>query len=152
MPAAPRVFVDTPVLVHAEDRAHADRHRLARAWLTELWLRHCGRLSTQVLVEFYDVVTRRLSPAMPAGDARAEVRRYQRWNPWVCDHATVESAWAAESRFGLPWHDALIVAAAQHQGCDLLLSSALPHGLQVDSVRILDPFLVGPEILDTPAP
>ena len=145
------VFVDTNVLIYAEDRAHADKHRAARAWLRALWLNHCGRLSNQVLNEFYANATRKLRPAMPAGDARAEVRRYQRWNPWVCDHATVENAWAVESRFKLSWWDALIVAAAQQQGCTLLLTEDLQHDQQIDGVRIANPFLLGPEILDTPS-
>ena len=145
------VFVDTNVLIYAEDRAHADKHRAARAWLRTLWLNHCGRLSNQVLNEFYANATRKLKPAMPAGDARAEVRRYQRWNPWVCDHATVENAWAVESRFKLSWWDALIVAAAQQQGCTLLLTEDLQHDQPIDGVRIVNPFLLGPEILDTPS-
>lgn len=150
MPSATTVFVDTNVLLYAEDQAHADKHRRARLWLRELWLRHGGRLSTQVLNEFYVVATRKLRPAMPAGDARAEVRRYQRWNPWVCDHATVENAWAVESRFGLSYWDALMVAAAQQQGCTLLLSEDLQHDQQIDGVRIVNPFIVGPDILDAP--
>lgn len=145
------VFVDTNVLIYAEDRAHADKHRAARTWLRTLWLNHRGRLSNQVLNEFYANATRKLKPAMPAGDARAEVRRYQRWNPWVCDHATVENAWAVESRFKLSWWDALIVAAAQQQGCTLLLTEDLQHDQQIDAVRIVNPFLLGPEILDTPS-
>ena len=145
------VFVDTNVLIYAEDRAHADKHRAARTWLRTLWLNHRGRLSNQVLNEFYANATRKLKPAMPAGDARAEVRRYQRWNPWVCDHATVENAWAVESRFKLSWWDALIVAAAQQQGCTLLLTEDLQHDQQIDGLRIVNPFLLGPEILDTPS-
>jgi predicted nucleic acid-binding protein len=142
------VLVDTNVLVYAEDRGHTDKHRLARAWLRDLWVRRCGRISTQVLNEFYSIATRKLKPAMPPGDARAEVRRYQRWNPWVCDHATVENAWAIESRFRLNWWDALIVAAAQQQGCTLLLTEDLQHDQQIDGVRIVNPFILGPEILD----
>lgn len=152
MPNEATVFVDTNVLLYAEDKAHADKHRAARGWLRALWLRRCGRVSNQVLNEFYANATRKLKPAMPAGDARAEVRRYQRWNPWLCDQATVEGAWAVESRFKLSWWDALIVAAAQQQGCSLLLSEDLQHEQTIDGVRILNPFLVGPDILDQPLP
>ena len=42
----------------------------------------------------------------------------------------------------------LVLAAAQQQGCEWLLSEDLPHDLQIDGVRILNPFLVGPERLD----
>jgi len=148
MPNALTVFVDTNVLLYAEDRAHASKHAAARRWLRELWLRRCGRLSTQVLNEFYVNATRKIAPPMPAGDVRAEVRRYQRWQPWVMDHATVEAAWAVETRFGLHYWDALLIAAAHQQGCTLFLSEDLQHEQQIDSVRIVNPFLAGPELLD----
>ena len=148
-PAAPdRVFVDTQVLLHADDAAFPERCRQARAWLQALWLRRSGRLSTQVLGEYYLLATQRLQPPGNPGDARAEVRRYQHWKPWPTDHQTVETAWAMESRFGLAWWDALTVAAAIHQGCRYLLSVQLPHGAVYDSVQVLDPFRVGPEALD----
>lgn len=142
------VFVDTAVLLHAVDDREPDRRDQARRWLAACWRQRCGRLSTQVLQEFYAQVRRRFDTALAAGDARAEVRRYQHWRPWVIDHPTVETAWAVESRYGLDFADALRVAAAQHQGCTLLLSDALPHDQHIDGVRIVNPFLVGPELLD----
>jgi predicted nucleic acid-binding protein len=148
MPSASIVFVDTNVLLYSEDAADAAKHQRAREWLRVLWMRRCGRLSMQVLNEFYVNATRKLRPAMPAGDARAEVRRYQRWQPWALDHATVETAWALESRYQLHFWDALMAAAALQQGCDLLLTEDLQHGQQLDGVRVVNPFLLGPETLD----
>jgi len=150
MPSDSTVFVDTNVLLYSEDGAQLDKQRQAFEWLRALWLGRRGRISTQVLHEFYANATRRVTPPMPAGDARAEVRRYQRWQPWVVDHATVETAWAIESRYQLNYWDALIVAAAQAQGCAYLLTEDLQHEQQIDSVRIVNPFLVGPELLDRP--
>ena len=141
------VFVDTNVLIYSEDGSDLRKQAIAIAWLDQLWRRRCGRLSTQVLNEFYVNVTRKLNPAMPAGDARAEVRRYQRWQPWSVDHATVETAWAVESRFGLSYWDSLIVAAAQAQGCEVLLSEDLQHEQRLDRIQVINPFLVGPEML-----
>lgn len=152
MPSGSTVFVDTNVLVYAEDRAHADKHRAARQWLRELWVRRLGRLSTQVLNEFYVTVTRKLAPSMPAGDARAEVRRFQHWQPWLVDHATIEAAWAVETRFGLHFWDALMVASAQQQGCRWLLTEDLQHDQRFDTVRVINPFIAGPELLDAAAP
>ena len=141
------VFVDTSVLILSEDGAGMAARDKAMSWLRELWLRRSGRLSTQVLNDFYTAVTTRISPAMPNGDARAEVRRYQRWQPWGVDHATVESAWSIESRFALAYADALIVAAAKAQGCTLLLSLELAHEAVYDSVTVLNPTLCGTERL-----
>jgi predicted nucleic acid-binding protein len=145
------VFVDADVLLCCYDDHDAGKRDRARAWITACWQRRCGRLSTQVLNEFYSHARRRFPTAISAGDARAEVRRYQRWQPWQIDHATMETAWAVESRYQLPYWDALVVAAAQAQGCAYVLSEDLQHERQIDSVQILNPFLVGPEVLDAPA-
>ena len=137
--SGPCVFVDTTVLLYSEDQADPSRQRRALAWLRELWQRRSGRISTQVLDEFYLLATQRIQPPMPAGDARAEVRRYQLWQPWQTDRATVESAWALESRHGLHYRDCLIVAAAQHLGCRYLLSGELPEGQHYGAVQTIHP-------------
>jgi predicted nucleic acid-binding protein len=142
------VFVDTNVLIYSEDAADPVKQARATAWLRELWLRRLGRLSNQVLNEFYVNVTRKLQPSMPQGDARAEVRRYQRWQPWVLDHATVETAWSIQSRFQLSYWDSLVAAAAQAQGCRYLLSEDMQHQQMLDQMQIINPFLIGPDMLD----
>lgn len=142
------VFVDTSVLLYAVDDTDLGKRDRARLWLTVCWQRRCGRLSTQVLNEYYANARRRFSSAISAGDARAEVRRYQLWKPWLIDQATVDTAWAAESRYQINYWDALVVAAAQHQGCAWLLTEDLQHDQCIDTLRIVDPFRVGPELLD----
>ncbi len=62
--------------------------------------------------------------------------------------AAAKSARTAVSRFGLSYRDALTVAAAQQQGCSYLLTEDLQHDQIMDGVRILNPFLVGPDRLD----
>ena len=141
------VFVDSNVLIYSEDPANPRKQEMALAWLNTLWVRRIGRLSTQVLNEFYVNVTRKISPPMPTGDARAKVRRYVDWNPWRIDAATVESAWAVEARYGLHYWDSLVVASAQHMGCDYLLSEDLAHEQRYGKVQVLNPFLVGTDRL-----
>jgi predicted nucleic acid-binding protein len=144
------VFVDTNVLVYGVDDKDPAKRDQARRWLASCWQRRCGRLSTQVLNEFYVNIRRKFSRVVPMGDARADVRRYQLWQPWVIDQPTVESAWAVETRYGLNYWDALMVSAAEHQGCALMLTEDLQHDQQIGKVRIVNPFLVGPEMLDEP--
>ena len=143
-----QIFLDTNVFLYGIDDRDADKRDRARAWIAACWQRRCGRLSTPVLNEFYVNVRRKFPRQLALGDARAEIRRYQHWRPWAVDHATVETAWAVESRYGLNYWDALMVASAQQQGCTLLLTEDLQHDQQIDGVRIINPFLVGPELLD----
>ena len=143
------VFVDANILIYSEDGADLGKQKMAIAWLAVLWQRGVGRLSTQVLNEFYVIATRKIKPPMPAGDARAEVRRYELWQPWQIDHATVESAWAVESRYGLHYWDSLVVAAAQHMGCRYLLSEDMGHEQHYGAVQVINPFKADIQILDT---
>lgn len=146
------VFVDTNVLLYSFDDRDLAKQHMARAWLTVIWTRRCGRLSTQVLNEFYANARRRFATAISAGDARAEVRRYQLWQPWLIDQSTIDTAWAVESRWQVNYWDALMVAAAQHMGCTLLLTEDLQHDQDIDGVRIVNPFVVGPDLLDAASP
>lgn len=136
------VFVDSNILIYAEDGASAAKQTAALQWIEHLWRARTGRISTQVLNEFYVNVTRKLKPPMPQGDARATVRRFAAgWNPWQIDQATVETAWAMEARHGLQYWDCLVLAAAQHSGCALVLSEDMQHEGRYGAVQVINPFL-----------
>ncbi len=141
-PSGAIVFVDTNVLLAADDAFDATQQARIRDWLQALWQRRAGRLSTQVLGAYYVSATQHFT--MPQGDARAKLRRYQLWQPWQIDHQTVETAWGVEARFGLPYWDALIVAAAAQSGASHVLSLNLPHDQHIDGVTILSPLLAAP--------
>jgi predicted nucleic acid-binding protein len=134
------VFVDTNVLVYARDASDPEKHEVARGWMEHLWATTSGRLSVQVLQEFYVTMTRKLRPGLPAGEARADVRDLVAWRPLRIDEAMLEAAWRLEDRVGLSFWDSLIVAAAQAAGCASLLTEDLQHGLEIEGLRIADPF------------
>ena len=140
-----RVFVDTSVFVCADDAADTQRRQQVRAWLAHLWTTRAGRTSTQVLSEYYVCVTQRIQPKLSLGDARAKLRRYQQWQPWVTDHQTVESAWGLEVRLQLDYWQALMLASAMHSGCNAVLSDALPLE-RYDQLVVINPFETPPPI------
>lgn len=150
MPNASTVFVDTNVLLYAVDPRHADKQRRAQAWLQHCWQHDRGRISTQVLHELFANL-RRVAPGLAVEHARQLVRDYRAWTPWIVDDETVDTAWQLQDRHAFNYWDALMVAAAQQQGCACLLTEDLQHDQQIDGVRIVNPFIVGPEILDAPA-
>lgn len=133
-------FVDTDVLVYARDASEPQRQPVARAWLEHLWRTGTGRLSVQVLQEYYVTVTRKLRPGLPAAEARADVEDLMAWRPLAVDADLVRAAWALEERFRLSFWDALIVAGARAAGCRFLLSGDLAAGASYDGVEVLDPF------------
>jgi predicted nucleic acid-binding protein len=140
------VFVDTNVLLYAVDAGEAEKHRAAASWRAELWKSRRGRVSYEVLQEFYAQAARK-SPNQ-AETARAEVRDLFAWDPVTIDAAALEAAWNLQERFRLSFWDALIVAAAQAAHCRYLLTEDLSHGRDLDGVRVVNPFRVGPSELD----
>jgi len=142
-----RVFVDTNVLVYAWDSTEPDKQKQALAWMTYLWTARTGRLSYQVLTEFYVTVTRKLDPGMEPARARRNVRLFFPWNPVQIDARAVETAWQIQDRYRLSWWDALIVSAARSAGCRYLLTEDLRGGEELFEVKIVNPFLVSPDSL-----
>lgn len=72
-------FVDTNVLVYSRDQSETDKSPIAKAWLDYLWRSRQGRLSMQVLQEYYHTVTRRLTPGLTPEAARADIRDLFVW-------------------------------------------------------------------------
>lgn len=134
------VFVDSNVLVYGRDASETVKGPLALAWLHYLWRSRKGRLSYQVLHEFYVTVTDKLVPGMERAAARQEVRDLMVWGPIPLEGVVLEGAWAVQDRHRLSWWDALIVAAAQVGGCDTLLTEDLQDGMDLDGVRVVNPF------------
>src|SRR5690606_31272164 len=119
------VFVDTNVLVYVRNLSDETKQRMAAEWLAALWDSRMGRLSVQVLQEYYITLTRKLKPARSTGDAREDVITLSTWRPAAIDIETIERAWDLQDRFALSWWDSLIVAAALGLRCRYLLSEDL---------------------------
>ena len=143
-------FVDTNVLLYFHDASEPSKQATAARWLTALWQTRTGRLSYQVLGEFYTVATRKLDPGLPRNTARAAVPSLLAWKPYVTDAPTLEAAWSVQDHFGFSWWDALIVAAARRGGCRYLLTEDLSDGQQIESLLVVNPFLKGPEEILNP--
>jgi predicted nucleic acid-binding protein len=137
------VFVDSNVFLYALDEADPRKQQAARNWRAELWKSRRGRLSFQVLGEFYVNAVRLLPKAR--GEARAEVRDLLAWNPVFTDAALLEQAWKIQDRYQLSYWDALIVAAAKASSCVYLLTEDLQAGQTLDGIVVVNPFLDGPE-------
>lgn len=142
------IFVDTNVLVYARDSSQAEKQIQAQTWLAHLWKARTGRLSYQVLHEFYVTTTRKLRPGLPAEEARADVRDLLAWHPLALDGDVLERAWSVEDTNGLSFWDALIVSAARRLVCQYLLTEDLQHGHVVDGVQVVSPFRTSPTDLD----
>jgi predicted nucleic acid-binding protein len=140
-----RVFVDTNVLVYSRDASEPPKQKQAMAWMARLWSEQTGRLSFQVLNEFYVTVTNKLQPGMDRQSAREDVRSLLAWRPIPLDIRVVEGAWRIQDRYKFSWWDALIVSAAQVSDCRYLLTEDLQETLNMGNVEVINPFRTPPE-------
>jgi predicted nucleic acid-binding protein len=141
MPSDSTVFVDTNVFLYAFDERDLAKQTLAREWLKVCWLSNIGRISTQVLNEFYHNAITKFRSTITVHQARKQIRDLRQWQPPHLDTYTVDGAWALQDQYHLSYWDALIISSAQQQGCGYLLSEDLQHQQRFDNVQIINPFL-----------
>jgi len=134
-----RTFLDSNVLVYADDRHDPDKQRKAVELIREHLEQRTGVVSLQVLQEYFVNVTKKQK--LDAEIARNKVAIYSRFS--VAEPAVNDVLAAIDLyRFhGFSFWDALIVRMAKQSGCRVLLSEDMQHGRVVDGVEIVNPFL-----------
>jgi predicted nucleic acid-binding protein len=134
-----RTFVDTNVWVYAVDEADPAKQARALALLTPEADSNFV-VSTQVLTEFYVVVTRKLAVPVAPEDAQAMVEGLARLPVVSTDVQLVTAAIAGSSEWDISLWDALIVRAAEAAACSRILTEDLADGVVYGSVRVENPF------------
>ena len=133
-----RIALDTNVLVYAEGVNGADRQQRIHAVLTGLTADDLV-LPAQALAELFTVLTRKAR--WPAAQARAAVLSWQD----ACLVYDTSSTVLLEAMDLATFHqyalwDAIMLAAAAHAGCRVLLSEDMQHGFIWRGVEIRNPF------------
>ncbi len=132
-----KVFFDTNVLLymHGSDPGK-------RAWAEELYREYTeaglALLSTQVVQEFYAAASRKLRMTREElVDATATLLNLPLI---VLDAPQIKAAIRIEERYQISFWDALILAAAESGGADILYTEDLNDGQQYGPVQVRNPF------------
>ncbi len=139
------VFVDTNVLLYAQDESEPAKRPRAREWLEYLWRERRGRMSMQVLSEYYVNLKRMAGSRLTTQEAWESASNYFAWKPLQADEALLRRAREIEQRYLINWWDCMVVGAAQAQDCDLLLTEDLQDGAIFGSVTVRSPFTLSVE-------
>lgn len=139
-----RPFFDTNVLVYLYDSNEPEKRRRA----LEIVDRHLVRadlvVSTQVLLEFFAVVSRKFARAIPFDKARAEVERLAQLELVQVDASLILRSIDRSRSAKISIWDAAIVEAALQADCSTLYSEDLQDGWVVDGrLRVVNPFAAG---------
>jgi len=134
-----RRFLDTNVLLYADDLDAGDKRTRAQALLREAMASGEGVVSTQVLQEFFVIATRKLG--VEPATARRKVELLAEMDLVRIDLPLLLAAIDLSRLHAFSFWDALIVRSAAAAGCGVLLSEDMQHAQVIDGVRIENPFV-----------
>lgn len=135
-----KCFVDTNILVYARDAGAGIKHEQADALLRELWDSRTGRISIQVLNEYFVTVTRKLKPGISPTEAWRDIELLKVWEPIPLNWQLLEKGRQIFTHHSLPWWDSLIIAAADLADARILYSEDLQPNSTYGDVTVLNPF------------
>lgn len=131
-------FVDTNVLVYADDARDLTKRGRARELLRQVLGDRNGKLSVQVLQEYFAAAIDKLG--LSATDARSRIEILSHLDVVSLNAEDVLSAIDLHRLHQLSIWDALIVRAALVSGCHTLFSEDLQHGRRFDRLEVVNPF------------
>ena len=131
-------FVDTNVLVYAEDHGEPEKRAIALNLLADHIASDDIVLSAQVLNEFY-VTVRRLKRPLDAVQALNALEQLAAFPVVPVTADLVVAAAVASERYRISHWDALILETARAAGCTVVFSEDL-HERDYDGVRVVNPF------------
>jgi len=134
-----KAFFDTNILVYLFDAGAPAKQRRAREILTQHTLAGETLLSTQVLQEFYVVVTRKLATPLDPDAAYQAVRELAVMPSVRVDIPLILSAIQLSRSKRLSFWDGLIVQSALEGGASILYSEDMQDGQVFETLRIENP-------------
>lgn len=134
-------FIDTNILVYACSNDEPEKRTIAQAVLARGFHQLCFAVSTQVLLEFYATVTRKLSPPLSHHDARRFLSSLTAWPIVTTTSDLVLSALDLAAHYRISSWDGTIVAASLAAECPLLLTEDLNAGQNYGGTTAINPFV-----------
>ncbi len=134
-----RTFLDTNILIYADDLDGGEKREVARGILRNALSTATGVISTQVLQEFFVIATRKLG--VDAEIARRKVALMARMELVQVRLDLILGAIDLHRLHHLSFWDGLVVKSAASAGCTRLLTEDLQEGQVIDGVRVSNPFV-----------
>lgn len=133
-----RVFLDTNVLLYADDDDAGAKQQRAQELIVEAMEKSAGVISTQVLQEYFVNATRKLK--LDAEKAKERIETYLGFEVIQVQVEHVLGAIDLHRLRGLSFWNALVATTASLSGCERLLTEDLQDGMKVSGVVVENPF------------
>ena len=135
-----KVFLDTNIIIYAYDLTAGEKHEVAKKIILDLWDSGLGTISTQVLQEFFVIVTRKIPKPLATKLAKEIIKDLLKWNVVVNDGESILEAVNILLRYKYSFWDSMIIEAAIKSGAGILLTEDLSDGQTINGVTIMNPF------------
>jgi len=133
-------FIDTNILVYAYDNHFPDKQQQAREVIISAVKNGNGVLSTQVLGEFFTVITRKIRMPISVRNARDIIQYMGSMPVQEIDLLIVKRAIDTLEQYKISYWDSLIIAAAERAQCKCILSEDFNAGQKYHGIEITNPF------------
>jgi len=131
-------FLDTNILVYSVDKLDAAKQALAMSIVADAISKPGFMVSAQVLNEFSNVALLKLK-LMP-DEVRQFVSVFNRMKVVPVEPNWTDRALAIKLQYGVQFFDSLLIAAAETNHCDTILTEDLNDGQVYCGVRAVNPF------------
>ena len=133
-----REFLDTNVLIYADDARDPRKRKRAQELIRRLMDEGRGVVSLQILQEFFSAATRKLK--MSSEDARHRIVQYSRFDVVTLNTVDLVAAIDLHRLHRVSIWDALVVRAALNGTCTTLHTEDMQDGFVVETLTLRNPF------------
>lgn len=134
-------FFDTNILVYLFDKNEPAKQDQAHQLFYKEVSQGNAIISTQVLQEFYNVISTKLAEPLILDDAELAVIKLLQLPVRQIDTQIILAAIKRNRYDQVSFWDALIIETALVAGATILWTEDLQHGREIDGLKIQNPFL-----------
>lgn len=139
---AVKYLLDTNVIVYAHDRSEQKKQKRAFEVMERLYNLGSAALTTQILAEFFTIITRKLSTPLTVEESARQVELLARvWPVFDVTIFTVIEAIRGVHSHQMSYWDAQIWASALLNQIPIVLSEDFSSGRVIEGVRFINPFI-----------
>ena len=132
-----KIFIDTNIIIYANDRRNPDKQNRARSVVVELLRNGRGVISTQVLQEYANIAISKLNQP-----EEVVLRQLKILETMEIIHQTprmIRRSIELRKVYSINFWDACIIANAEAAECDLLYSEDLNTGQFYSGIKVVNP-------------
>ena len=133
-----KIFLDTNILAYIFDSRDIAKKTKAKELFSKLVIENNCMISTQVLQELFNVMTKELKYSKE--DAQKIITSLLNLNVHQVSTTDIQMAMKISSESQFTIYDSLIIAAAKAESCKIVYSEDLNAGQVVEGVKIVNPF------------